>query len=264
VASPLWSVSVEEQFYVAWPLLIFCFGVGRIRRLAFVMLAVACATRILLAASGAAQQAVWCNTFARLDPIACGALLAVFLRGGSPALGGAARAALAVGGLAVWLLVTAYLKQDGPTSLVTYPAAAAGSLMLLVAALRADAPLLRRAPLSLLVYLGRISYGLYVFHLFALAVMSQQSALPLVSVPLNFERRLACSFLLTVVLAAASYRWLERPFLRLKGRFTYVPSGAAPLASARPSPAEVGVVVAEGGGAAAWRPAPEGPPVPPR
>lgn len=227
VANPLWSVSIEEQFYLAWPLLLLCCGVGRIRHLALAMLAVACGARIILAATGTEHPGVWCNTFARLDPIACGALLAVGLRGGAPALGAAARLALCGGGLAVWLLVTKYLQQDGPTSLVTYPAVAAGSLMLLVAALRPEAPLLRRAPLSCLVYLGRISYGLYVFHLFALAFMAQQLTLPLVGVPLNFEQRVACAFVLTVLLAAASYRWLEGPFLRLKGRFSYAPAGGA-------------------------------------
>ena len=83
--------------------------------------------------------------------------------------------------------------------------------------------LLYRAPFRWVVYLGRISYGLYVFHLFALALMSGLSSIPVLGIPLNFERRLLLSFLLTVILAAASYKWLEQPFLRLKKRFSYTP-----------------------------------------
>ena len=78
VASPLWSISVEEQFYLGWPLLLRVFGMNRIKHLAIAMLAVAFAVRVLLAILGIEDDAVWCNTFARLDPIALGALLAFF------------------------------------------------------------------------------------------------------------------------------------------------------------------------------------------
>ena len=74
-------------------------------------------------------------------------------------------------------------------------------------------------PFTWLVYLGRISYGLYVFHLFALALVTKQLVFPL-----GFEGRLLVSFLLTVLLAAVSYRSLEQPFLRLKKRFSYRPA----------------------------------------
>jgi peptidoglycan/LPS O-acetylase OafA/YrhL len=43
---------------------------------------------------------------------------------------------------------------------------------------------------------------------------------PLVGIPLNFEGRIISAFILTVILAAASYRCLELPFLRLKKHFT--------------------------------------------
>lgn len=65
-----------------------------------------------------------------------------------------------------------------------------------------------------LVALGRISYGLYIWHVAALHVMA----------PLPWPWRLVLGFALTAAVAALSYRYLERPFLRLKGRFTYVPS----------------------------------------
>jgi peptidoglycan/LPS O-acetylase OafA/YrhL len=68
-----------------------------------------------------------------------------------------------------------------------------------------------------LIYLGRISYGLYMFHLTAIHVTK---ALPWPWQPLT-------AFLLTVAAAALSYRFLEQPFLRLKDRFTYVRSAPA-------------------------------------
>ena len=52
VAGPLWSISVEEQFYIGWPLLLRFVGVNRIKQIAIGMLMLAFVTRILLAVYG--------------------------------------------------------------------------------------------------------------------------------------------------------------------------------------------------------------------
>ncbi len=219
VANPLWSISVEEQFYIGWPLLLRFFGVNRLKQLAFAMLIVAVLTRIGLALYGVEHPGVWCNTIARLDPIALGAILAFVLKGRAPQISTALRTVLCLTALAIWWLVARYLSQDGPGSVATYALSGFASVMLLAAVLRSEARILRVPPFSWLVYLGRISYGLYVFHLLALALMAQVMFLPIVRIPLNFELRLGLSFLLTVALAAVSYKLLEQPFLRLKRRF---------------------------------------------
>jgi peptidoglycan/LPS O-acetylase OafA/YrhL len=73
-----------------------------------------------------------------------------------------------------------------------------------------------------LVYLGRISYGLYIYHGAALsAVMIVCASLPSGYRPVvSFSAGLA----LTIALAAVSYRWYESPFLQLKARYQHVPS----------------------------------------
>ena len=219
VASPLWSISVEEQFYIGWPLLLRSFGVNRLKQLAFAMLLLAVLTRIGLAVYGVEHPGVWCNTIARLDPIALGAILAFVLNGRAPQIGNALRVVLCVSAFASWLLIARYLNHDGPTSVATYALSGLASMLLLVSVLRSEVRLLRVPPFSWLVYLGRISYGLYVFHLFALALIGQLAFVPVLGVPLNFELRLVLSFLLTVALATVSYKLLEQPFLRLKDRF---------------------------------------------
>ena len=219
VASPLWSISVEEQFYFGWPLLLRFFGMNRIKQLAICLLGLALLTRILLAVYEVKHPGVWCNTLARFDPIALGALLAFFLGGRAPQIKTGLRLALCVLALAGWLLVAKYLGDDGPTSVATYFVSALASVMLLTAVLQTNTRLLAFPPFTWLVYLGRISYGLYVFHLFALALVAKQLV-----VPLGFESRMLLSFLLTVLLAAVSYRVLEQPFLRLKKRFSYRPA----------------------------------------
>lgn len=221
VAGPLWSISVEEQFYIGWPLLLLLFGVHRIKQLAIAMIGVALATRIFLAAYGAEHPAVWCNTFARLDSIALGAMLAFSLRGRALQIRPSLRLLLCATALASFWLAAMFLNHDGPTSVITYAISALASVMLLIAVLHDKAEFLRVQPFSWLVYLGRISYGLYVFHLLALALAAKLVVVPFLGIPLNFERRLALAFLVTVALAAVSYRVLEQPFLRLKKYFTY-------------------------------------------
>jgi len=221
VASPLWSISVEEQFYIGWPLLLRFFGVKRIKQLAVGMLVLAVVTRIVLVIYGVEHPGVWCNTLARLDPIALGAILAFSLRGRAPQINNTLRLLLCAVAVASWLLIARYLSQDGTSSVATYALSGLASVMLLFAFLRAEAPLLRVPPFSWLVHLGRISYGLYVFHLLALAVMMNVAVVPGLGISLGFGLRVLLSFLLTVSLATSSYFWLELPFLKLKERFTY-------------------------------------------
>lgn len=224
VAGPLWSISVEEQFYITWPLLLRFFGINRIKQLAVAMLLLALLTRVFLALYGVKHPGVWCNTLARLDPIALGAILAFTLRGRAPQISNVLRLGLCAVALASWWLAARFLTQDGPASVATYSLSGLASVVFLIAVLRSDAQFLRVAPLSWFVYLGRISYGLYVFHLFALAVMMNVRVVPGLGIPLSFELRVLFSLLLTVSLAATSYSWLEEPFLKLKGRFTYKPA----------------------------------------
>ena len=225
VANPLWSVSVEEQFYLGWPLALSLFGIKRIKLLAMLLLAIALTTRVLMAAGGWEHPAVWCSTLTRLDAIALGALLAVLLRGHALEMRNSLRVLL--GGVAVlgFLFVGKYLKQDGPTSVATYFVTASASVLLLASVLKQKVPFLSIWPFSYLVYLGRISYGLYVFHLLALTLVTK-FLFSLQGGSISFPGKIIFSFLLTVMLAAASYRWLEQPFLRLKKRFSHTSTEA--------------------------------------
>src|SRR5215212_5536283 len=113
VAGPLWSISVEEQFYIGWPLLLRFFGINRIRQLAVAMLALALTTRVLLAFYGVKHPGVWCNTLARLDAIALGAILAFVLRGRAPRINNVLRFGLCAAAFVSWWLIARYLSQDG-------------------------------------------------------------------------------------------------------------------------------------------------------
>jgi peptidoglycan/LPS O-acetylase OafA/YrhL len=101
---------------------------------------------------------------------------------------------------------------------VGHPFTALASAAVLLSVLGAQHSFLRNPAL---LYLGKISYGLYVLHEFA-----HFCAIRLVhaSAPLGVVAQSIVGLALTILLAAASYRWLESPFLRLKERFAHVQS----------------------------------------
>ncbi len=67
-----------------------------------------------------------------------------------------------------------------------------------------------------LVGIGRISYGLYLWHF---PLVYGCGALAVDGTPPNYPRA-ALAIGLTFVIAGASYRWIEKPMLRIKRRFT--------------------------------------------
>jgi len=71
-----------------------------------------------------------------------------------------------------------------------------------------------------LIYLGRISYGLYVFHFMFVMLLD----VPATHDPADRVIRIVGTLVATTGAAAASYHLLERRFLRRKERFAQVPS----------------------------------------
>jgi peptidoglycan/LPS O-acetylase OafA/YrhL len=224
VIFPLWSISIEEQFYLVWPAAVRRAGSAMMLGLAVCMLGIANLARLYLGLHHSMETVIWCNTLVHLDAIAAGILLALLLKGKAPALQPQMRAALACGGLALlWLAANFFRIKADPLGLgdlmLGYPAMVVGAAALLVAVL-ASRPILGK---SVLVKLGRISYGLYVFHVLAL-MCSDYMVAGFTTSRARFALHELLALGLTVALACASYSCLELPFLRLKQRFTHVPS----------------------------------------
>jgi peptidoglycan/LPS O-acetylase OafA/YrhL len=78
-----------------------------------------------------------------------------------------------------------------------------------------------RLPRSLL-YLGKISYGLYVYH--ALGNLLSNKIIPVHATFIQLALRPTLALGFTVLLASVSYAVLEKPFLNLKKRFTHINS----------------------------------------
>jgi peptidoglycan/LPS O-acetylase OafA/YrhL len=222
-ATPLWTVSIEEQFYLAWPLALRKASARTMAAIAAGLLVIANAWRVWLAVTAAPVERIEYNTFTRLDPIALGILLALFGHK-LPQFTRLQRVVLLCGGAATWVAVFAFTVTGQALTVTTWrmalghPFMALASVAVLLSVLGSQNRFLRNAEL---LYLGKISYGLYVLHEFA-----HFCAIRLVhaSTPGMVVAQSIVGLALTIVLAAASYRWLESPFLRLKERFAHVQS----------------------------------------
>jgi peptidoglycan/LPS O-acetylase OafA/YrhL len=228
VCGALWSVSIEEQFYLAWPLVTRGQTRRGIGRLAIGLIVAGTCARGALHLLDVPLDAMWLNTFARLDAIGTGALLAAVLAGRRPRWPLGWRVLAATAAVTVLLMITSeHLRAPGsPLVFVLHslPFASAAAATVVLAAVGGDparSGLLKSAPLR---HLGRISYGLYVVHQGVIALLT---AVPVpFTAPFVLGRWIA-ELGLSVGLATLSYRYLERPFLRLKDRFTLVRSREA-------------------------------------
>jgi peptidoglycan/LPS O-acetylase OafA/YrhL len=227
LSSPLWSISVEEQFYLVWP----SFRRHAGRR-ASILLAVA----TLIVSYGVMARLcfvhawnLWPNSFVQFQFFSTGALLSFALRGRSPRFSPAARLALFAVGMATLVTAPRLFFTHGQTFSFLGPGfllVNAGCIVVFLSFLGES----RMGKWRALTYLGRISYGLYVFH-WMVVVAAVHAARLLVSQHL-FQPLLArgvmaiAAFLLTVVLASLSYRFFEAPILRFKKRFEVVRTSA--------------------------------------
>jgi len=212
----LWSVSVEEQFYLMSPLATRFLSRNGLIVLCGLLILAAIVARVALSAFVDPGD-LWFCTLTRLDPIAIGILVCLLLNGRAPAFGPAVRIGLLLlGVLCLFVAAVPFHGADPDLSpleaTLAYPIADIGALSVFLAVL--GAPIAWRP----LVYLGQISYGLYVYHLFALDVAKVGILHATGTCP--FWLRGAIGLALTVPLAAVSYKWLEMPFLRLKERFS--------------------------------------------
>jgi peptidoglycan/LPS O-acetylase OafA/YrhL len=224
-----WSLGVEEQFYLLWPAILIVATRGRRPRLgAGLALGVIGATSFVTALVLTSSSGAWAfySLPARAWQLALGGLLAVTVAWHERLPG---RPLAAVGWIGLLAILAGVVLIDPSTP---YPGVAAllptlGAGAVILSGTRPGSPgsVLVVRPLR---YLGRISYSLYLIH-WPLLV------LPAAALPLGAELPLAERIglvLLAVVLAAASYRFVEEPIHRgrriaLPARPTLAAAGAA-------------------------------------
>jgi peptidoglycan/LPS O-acetylase OafA/YrhL len=229
--TPAWSLAIEEQFYILWPpllRLLLILKVGRLWMLGLVLLGIASASviRVLLWQSpptAASVSRLYYSLDTRMDSLLLGCLLGLLTawymlpqRGWLLAATRYAAAPAAVIMLALAYRAPSYLSRSlyhGVELLVCVATA------VVIVALLTSPPRLASLILEqrVLVWVGRISYGLYLWHVpifYGVLSQGRMARLGITGVMLTLLR-----FAATFAVAAASFYLIEQPLLRLKEKF---------------------------------------------
>jgi peptidoglycan/LPS O-acetylase OafA/YrhL len=216
----LWSLAIEEQFYLLWPLVIIAVW-RRARRPDAALLAVCIAGIVVSFAlmvtlyHGGDPTRVYMGTDTRAASLLAGAVAATgagrrFAVTMIRRLGGACTPLVAaVGGLVVW----SWVVIDGASSSVLYRGGlllhslACGLVVVLVAS-APDGPAARTLGWRPLAWIGVMSYGLYLWHWPVYVVLSPDRT------GWDGPPLLVLRVALTTVLAVASYHLVEDPIRR--------------------------------------------------
>jgi peptidoglycan/LPS O-acetylase OafA/YrhL len=202
-----WSLAVEEQFYLVWPLVVRFCNEATLRRMMIAIIFLDPVLRFVMLHRG---LNVYSNTFCRLDALMWGGLLASLLRSRTLSPANHVRKAWIV------LLIAAPLAfiTANRANWIVYSFTAAASVSFLYVALNSKQKWLQAALSNrFLVYSGMISYGIYLLQKIPV------DALKL----LHWQRHPAAVLPVTAVatyfLATASWYLLERPAMKWKRFF---------------------------------------------
>ena len=233
--APMWSLAVEEQFYLTLPFIVRSLDRRRLLRLLLAVLMLAPVLRIFLLAF-APHGWVWAFTAmpARADALAIGILVALAMR--SPAAVAYLKSEwrklviipVAAGALVASLVASRLVYNDIPMAAVGYSALAIVYGTLLIAALLyrggAFGRILRSAPLR---WVGSVAYGTYLFHMVVLYVvfaLARNGSAPRIDSPGDVGVAIL-AIAISLGIARVSWTHLERHFVRFGRDYRYHSQG---------------------------------------
>lgn len=223
----LWTVGLEEQFYILWPIaFVYLLGKGKkaIYRTLFLLLCFTISFRWFLTYHSV-HPMIWTNTFSRLDPFIFGIILAIY-RDNHPGKSKWSILEFIIG--LMFILSTMFLKNIGAQSksvVVEYPMIAIGFALIIDSSIPQGA-INGFFSNKVFVWLGKISYGLYIYHIIGIRAgydISNYLFGPCDKFHIWLEQ-LFISLGLTILAATISYYYFERIFLKIKKRYSVIAS----------------------------------------
>jgi peptidoglycan/LPS O-acetylase OafA/YrhL len=234
-ATPLWSLAVEEHFYLFWPLIVL-FGSRRfVWSSVGAMILGSVFSRGWAAAHGGGFHAVTLPTWASVDGIALGCALALLFRYSTAQVRTKWINASLVAGIVlgvVWVIVARSSMPGRSTIYNAIQMLPVGLVSFWVIDKAVEGRLPRLFDNKVLGMLGLMSYGMYVLHRYVMHYLG-----------FDYERGwvvFVSVFGVSAALAFVSWHLFESPINNLKRFWPYVPRRAA-----------VAVPVGPGGGVAA-------------
>ena len=221
-----WSLAVEEQFYLLWPMVVLLARTRRRVRLILIVTIVAClALRCVALGGGTSRYTIDFWTPVRIDALAWGALMCVLLRELDARRMFRVASGLTVGGAAgvacVALLRGGFDFVDPVVETAGYTLLGALFSGLLVLIYQRRYWLDWVASAGVLRWLGRYSYGIYIFHALTLELLNGPRmwvTRTTHSAALGALTQIAIGFSVTCGMAFLSYTYYESHWLRMKNR----------------------------------------------
>jgi len=224
---PTWSLCVEEQFYMLWPLVILLIP-NRKRLLQFIVgaMTLALLTRLallLVLPNEPAYEWAYHVLPMRADGLLCGAMIAVLYRKNISVKQLRWPLGIAAVVFAAVCISCGYIDfHSVATCLLIYPSVALLFGGLLLHALQQGTWANWIGNVGWLRFFGRYSYGMYIFHdLLNTAGLMRWMQMKMHSLALGGMVYVVMMLAITTVVSVLSYELFEKQFLKLKDRFSY-------------------------------------------
>jgi peptidoglycan/LPS O-acetylase OafA/YrhL len=230
-----WSLAIEEQFYLVFPLVVFAvlaLAHGRRRPLTSVVVTLAVASAALAAvmfSPGHDPSRVYYGTDTRAVELLVGALLAIALAGRRRLAGRTTQLAVAgIGTVALVALLVSWVTVEQGDGFLYRGGLATHALLAaaVIAAALVPGPVRTALSFAPIRALGLISYGVYLYHWpVFLWLTPERTGLDGVAL---FGERMA----VTLALATVSYMWIEQPIRHGRRLSGWRPAAVAALVAA--------------------------------
>jgi peptidoglycan/LPS O-acetylase OafA/YrhL len=221
-----WSLAIEEQFYLFWPLLVYLLPVRKIIVACIIFIVISIAARYISWYSGSNATFQFTATFCRLDGLSIGAVIAVMVRLHQQWLAKVCKWLFII---TIPLIIVIYLLA-GTMKYDNYYFLTAGFTIfdlffggILISCFLPRFPLPKKFfSMKWMIWLGKYSYGIYVYHWIIYQLLwpyfREASGNPTIA-DVRYIYGTLC-IVLTLITSFASYHLMEAPLLKLKSRFS--------------------------------------------